>query len=142
MSFEFWFMLPVAVGVATIAMASGVEGATFFTPIFLLVLGLPVGVAIGTGLITEVFGFASGLYAYSRHRLIDYRLGANLLLATIPAALLGTWMAGWVPPDILKTILGMGLLAVAMSFLKSPFARRTRPGWPIEGHLAIAELFD
>ena len=60
MSFEYWFMFPVAILVATTAMASGVEGATFFTPIFLLVLGLPIEVAIGTGLITEVFGFASG----------------------------------------------------------------------------------
>ncbi len=27
MSFEFWFMLPAAIVIATIAMASGVEGA-------------------------------------------------------------------------------------------------------------------
>lgn len=30
MSLEYWFMFPVAIGIATIAMASGVEGATFF----------------------------------------------------------------------------------------------------------------
>ncbi len=88
MSFEYWFMFPVAILVATTAMASGVEGATFFTPIFLLALGLPIEVAIGTGLITEVFGFASGIYAYNRKRLIDYRLGANLLIVTVPMALL------------------------------------------------------
>lgn len=33
--FEFWYMLPIAAGIATIAMASGVEGVTFFAPIFL-----------------------------------------------------------------------------------------------------------
>lgn len=61
--------------VATLAMASGVGGATFFTPIFILALGLPPDVAVGTGLITEIFGFASGVGAYGRKRLIDYRLG-------------------------------------------------------------------
>ena len=71
MTFEFWFMLPIAIMIATIAMASGVEGATFFTPLFILALGLSPEIAIGTGLITEVFGFASGLFAYSRKRLID-----------------------------------------------------------------------
>ena len=120
MNLEYWFMFPVAMLVATAAMASGVEGATFFTPIFLLALGLPVEVAIGTGLITEVFGFANGLVAYSRKRLIDYKLGRNLLVMTIPLALLGTWMAGWVAPSILKVILGMGLFAVALSFLRTP----------------------
>lgn len=89
-------------------------------PIFILALGLPPGVAIGTGLITEVFGFASGLFAYARKRQIDYRLGINLLIATIPMALLGTWITGHVNPEILKVVLGVGLFAVALSFLRTP----------------------
>ncbi len=113
-------MLPVSVLVATTAMASGVEGATFFAPIFILALRLPPEVAIGVGLITEVFGFASGLFAYARKRLIDYRLGSRLLLVTVPIALLGTWLATGISADILKTILGVGLFAVALSFLHAP----------------------
>ena len=120
MTFEFWFMLPIAIVIATTAMASGVEGATFFTPLFILALGLSPEIAIGTGLITEVFGFASGLYAYANKKLIDYKLGRSLLIVTIPMALLGTWLAGYIPADILKTILGVGLIAVAASFLRSP----------------------
>lgn len=60
MSAQYWFMLPVATVIAIIAMASGIGGATFFVPVFILALRLPPEVAIGTGLITEVFGFASG----------------------------------------------------------------------------------
>ena len=120
MSMEYWFVFPVAVAIAATAMASGVGGATFFAPFFIIVLGLPPEVAIGTGLITEVFGFASGVYAYSRKRLIDYRLGVNLLVATVPAALLGSWVAGSISPEILKVILGTGLFAVALSFLRTP----------------------
>lgn len=120
LTFEFWFMLPVAILFATTAMASGVEGATFFTPTFILALGLPAEIAIGTGLITEVFGFASGLTAYMRRRLIDYRLGGALLVVTIPMALLGTWVAGQIAAEILKGILGVGLFVVAASFLRAP----------------------
>ncbi len=117
---DYWFMLPISVVFATVAMASGVEGATFFTPLFILALGLPTDIAIGTGLITEVFGFASGLFAYTRKRLIDFKLGIALLIVTVPMALIGTWLTAYVPADILKTILGVGLLAVAASFLRSP----------------------
>jgi len=120
MNLQYWYMLPVSVLIATIAMASGVGGATFFSPLFILALGLPPDVAIGAGLITEVFGFASGLFAYARKRLIDYRLGLALLIVTIPAALLGTWAARWIEPDILKVTLGVGLFAVALSFLRAP----------------------
>jgi uncharacterized membrane protein YfcA len=117
---QYWFMLPVAILIATIAMASGVEGATFFSPLFMLALGLPPQVAIGAGLITEVFGFGSGLAAYARKRLIDYRLGLALLVVTIPMALLGTLVSGWAKPDILKVVLGVGLFVVALSFLRAP----------------------
>ena len=119
MSLEYWFMFPVSVLIATIAMASGVEGATFFAPFFLLALRLPPEVAIGTGLISEVFGFASGLLAYTRKRLIDYSLGLNLLIVTIPAAILGAWASSRVAPEILKTILGVGLAVVGISFLRA-----------------------
>jgi uncharacterized protein len=122
---EFWFMLPVSIGVATVAMASGVEGATFFAPIFLLVLGLPPEVAIGTGLITEVFGFASGVTSYVRRRLIDYRLARMLMLGTVPAAVIGSLIAGIVRDDVLQSILGMGLIAVALSFLTAPDEHET-----------------
>jgi uncharacterized membrane protein YfcA len=120
MTLQYWYMFPIAIVIAATAMASGVGGATFFSPLFILALGLPPEIAIGTGLITEVFGFASGLYAYARKRLIDYQLGITLLVVTIPAALLGTWLAGWIEPVFLKVILGVGLFAVAVSFLRAP----------------------
>lgn len=120
MNLEFWYMFPVSILIATIAMASGVGGATFFSPIFILALGLPPEIAIGTGLMTEVFGFASGLFGYSRKRLIDFRLGLALITATIPMALLGSWLANLIAADLLKTILGTGLFAIAMSFLRTP----------------------
>lgn len=120
MTLQYWYMLPVAILVATIAMGSGVGGATFFAPIFILGLGLPPEVAIGTSLLTEVFGFASGLFAYTRKRLIDFRLGASLLVVTIPLALLGTWVAGGIEADFLKIVLGVGLFVVALSFLRAP----------------------
>jgi uncharacterized protein len=120
MTLEYWYVFPISILFATMAMASGVEGATFFSPLFILVLRLSPEIAIGTALITEVFGFASGLFAYSRKRLIDYRLGLNLLLVTIPLALIGTWVSGQIQPVYLKVILGVGLFIVALSFLRQP----------------------
>lgn len=120
MTLEYWYMLPVSILVATVAMGSGVGGATFFAPIFILGLGLSPEVAIGIGLITEVFGFASGLFAYVRQRVIDFSLGFSLLIVTIPLALVGTFVAGFVSAEILKIILGVGLFVVALSFLRAP----------------------
>lgn len=122
MSLDYWFMFPISVVIATIAMASGVEGATFFTPLFIIILKLPTEVAVGTGLITEVFGFSSGLYAYFRKGLIDYKLGRMLLWVTIPVVLVGTWVATVISDEVLKGILAVGLFVIASSFLRSPDA--------------------
>jgi uncharacterized membrane protein YfcA len=120
MSVEFWYMLPIGIVIATIAMASGVGGATFFSPLFILGLGLSPELAVGSGLVVEVFGFGSGVYAYVRRQLIDYTVGGMLLSATVPAAIAGVVIAHFADPDILKLILGMGLFAIAVSFLRAP----------------------
>jgi len=120
MSAEFWYMLPIGVVIATVAMASGVGGATFFAPLFILGLGLPPELAVGSGLVVEVFGFGSGVYAYVRRQLIDYTVGGMLLSATVPAAIAGVVIAHFADPDLLKLVLGMGLFAVAVSFLRAP----------------------
>ena len=120
MSVEFWYMLPVGIVIATVAMSSGVGGATFFSPLFILGLGLPPELAVGTGLVVEVFGFGIGVYAYVTRKLIDYRIGGMLLSATVPAAVAGVVVAHFADPEILKLILGMGLVAVAVSFLRAP----------------------
>jgi uncharacterized membrane protein YfcA len=124
MTLDYWFMLPVAVIFATVGTATGVGGASFFAPFFILALGIPPEVAVAMALVTEVFGFASGLYSYAHKRLVDYRLGKMLLLGTIPAALIGVWLSSLMEPEILKAILGVGLFAVAANALRTPDAER------------------
>ena len=117
MSFQYWYMFPVAIVVSTVSISSGVVGATFYTPIFLLWLGLPLRMAIGAALITATFGFASGLTGYVRRGLIDYRLGVRLMAASVPMAVLGVWLAARIDPTYLRVVFGVGLLAIAASFL-------------------------
>ena len=64
LTLEYWYLFPISIAIATVAMSTGIGGAVFFSPIFLLWLKLEPSVAIGTALITELFGFSSGLVAY------------------------------------------------------------------------------
>ena len=133
MTLEFWFMFPIAIAVATIAMSTGIGGAIFFSPIFLLVLGLDPAVAIGTALITELFGFTSGLVAYVRQRLVDYKMGLQVLMFAVPAAIFGASVAEHVPDDILKAIFGVGILFVGSQIFVAWYGeRREEMGQKIE----------
>ena len=102
LSFEFWYLFPVSIVIATIAMSSGVGGAVFFSPLFMLALKLDPKIAIGSALATELFGFASGLVAYYKAKLIDFKLAKGLLIFSIPAAIIGTTYGGLIHPVVMK----------------------------------------
>ena len=95
----YWFMFPVSMCIATSAMLSGIGGAALFIPIFVIIfplLGpeypLHTAAAIGTALMTEVFGFSSGFVGYYRKRLIDFRSAVPFILVAVPVAICGALM--------------------------------------------------
>lgn len=111
----YWFMFPISICVATTAMLSGIGGAALFIPIFVIIfpiLGpeypLTTAAAIGTALMTEVFGFSSGFVGYYRKRLIDFRSAIPFICVAVPVAILGALM--------------LALLKEQETFLKAAYA--------------------
>ncbi len=118
MELTYWYLFPIAILIATIANGAGIGGATFFSPLFVLLLGFEPQVAVGAALATEVFGFGSGVYAHARARTIDWRLARRLATASVPLALVGSLLADAVPATLLKVALGLGLIAIAVIFIR------------------------
>ncbi len=118
MDLSYWYLVPVSVVIASVANGAGVGGATFFSPLFVLVLRLNPQVAVGTALVTEVFGFASGVSGHARAKAIDWRTAGLLALVSVPAAVIGSLLSGLVPGDVLKALLGVGLAGVAVAFIR------------------------
>ncbi len=118
MELTYWYVFPVAILIAATANGAGVGGATFFSPLFVLVISLEPQIAIGTALITEVFGFSSGVAAHARARSIDWRMARSLIIAAVPAAVVGSLVSSLIDPTALKIVLGAGLAVVAIAFLR------------------------
>ncbi len=110
---QLWWVLPVSVTIATVALSSGISGALFFSPFFLLVVGLPPAQAIGAGLLTELFGTGFGSYNYLRQRVIDYQTVRYLLMASVPAGIAGAFLAHQIEPGILRIVFGVALALLA-----------------------------
>jgi uncharacterized membrane protein YfcA len=124
---QLWWIFPVAVAIATIALSSGISGALFFSPFFLLVVGLSPAAAIGAGLITEVFGTAFGSYNYFRQRVIDFRTVRFLLIASIPAVIAGGFLSNIIEPHILRIVFGTVLVFLAAIMLYHSTRKDTPP---------------
>jgi uncharacterized membrane protein YfcA len=122
----YWFMFPTAILVATTAMLSGIGGAALFTPIFLIVFPLlgpdyPLDstiAAIGAALLTQTFGFASGLFGYWRKRLIDYRGALPFIAVAVPVAVAGALASQSVQGTVLKAAYGMLMVVLATVMLR------------------------
>lgn len=114
---ELWWILPVSVLFSTIAVGSGVSGALFFSPFFMLVVGLVPVQAVGAGLLTEVFGMGNGLRSYVRAGTVDYGTARWLLLGALPTVVVGALLADQLPGGTLKVIFGLGLLVLAGFFV-------------------------
>ena len=112
-----WFMFPVAVVIATIAMSAGIGGAVMFAPFFMLVLRLDPLLALGAGLAIEVFGFSSGVIGYWRKKVIHFDIVKQLIILTIPATIVGVVLGRVFPVFILKIMLALLILYLAYQFL-------------------------
>jgi uncharacterized membrane protein YfcA len=107
-----WWVFPASIVFSMVALASGVSGALFFSPFFMLLVGLSPSQAIGAGLMTEVFGMGNGLLNYVRQRTVDYATAKWLLLGAVPAVVAGALAAHVVPTTLLTLAFGVGLLVL------------------------------
>jgi uncharacterized membrane protein YfcA len=117
----YWFMLPVCIVIASVAMFSGISGAAMLIPVFLIgfplfdVPRLSTVEAIGTSLLLETSGFGTGLYRYFRLRLVDTTTAWRLILLTLPLGMLGALTSAQAPVQALR--LGYGAAMVGLAFL-------------------------
>lgn len=125
---ELWWVFPSSAVFATVAVGAGVSGALFFSPFFMIVVGLSPAQAVGAGLLTEVFGMGNGLRSYVRQGLVDYATARWLLAAAIPLALAGSLTAHRIPSGVLRGIFGAGLVALAGFLLFQRTPEQCEPG--------------
>jgi len=121
----YWFMFPVAIGVATCAMLSGIGGAALFTPIFVLLFPIlgpeyvlaSTFAAISTALLTQTFGFMSGFIGYYRRRMIDFDLALRFIRISAPIAVIGALVAHRVPDALLIAAYAVLVFVLAIGML-------------------------
>ena len=128
---QYAFMFPIATVVATSCQLAGIGGAALFSPIFLLVFPLlgpdyPLassGAALASALLTECFGFSSGLSGFARRGLVDWGIAGRFLVVSVPTALLGAIGAKFVVggnPALLQSLYALLMLGLAVYLTLSP----------------------
>lgn len=122
-SFEYWYMLPVSIVVATLANSSGFSGGVLFQPIFYFFLNLPIQNSVATGIATETVGMTSGTIRYLYYRMIELPIGFTMIMLTIPGVVVGNYIMMIINENFIKLILALILLFVASLQLYSAIVK-------------------
>src|SRR6266849_5484807 len=95
---EFWFLFPLAILIAVFAMATGVSGANFWAPVYLLWLRLDPQLGFWLSLVSMIFGFSSGLTRNLRQGTVNFFLFRQYLKVVLPLTMLGALIAPSIRP--------------------------------------------
>jgi len=93
MSADHWYLLPVGFGIAALAMSSGISAGNFWLPVYLLWARFDPPVAFWMTLATMLCGYGSGVVRNLRQETLDRRVILRYLPYTVPAALVGGYLA-------------------------------------------------
>lgn len=128
LSWDYWYLFPLAVVVSVVANASGFSGAVLFQPFFNLVVRLPLVQSVATGVATEAIGMSSGTVRYLLMRKVDLAAARSVLPAAIVGVCVGLYVFVNAPRDLLRLIVGIVVGAVALFQLRLAVRRRFGSG--------------
>jgi len=129
----YWFMFPVCVAVASVAMFSGISGAALLVPVFLIgfplfdVPELTTVAAIGTSLLLETSGFGTGLYRYLRLGLVDTATARRLVAVTLPLGGVGAIASAHAPVQALRLGYGAAMVGLAILLVREASEQAREP---------------
>lgn len=126
MSFEYWYVFPYAVIVATLCNAAGFSGAVLFQPFFFFVLQTPIPQSIATGIATETIGMTSGTIRYALMRKHDFKNYLYFFPWVLLGVAFGVLLFSKLPMLVLRALVGVVMILVAITHFWSLSAAKKR----------------
>jgi uncharacterized membrane protein YfcA len=114
---EHWYLLPVGCGIAVLAMSSGVSAGNFWVPVYLLWSTFEPPLAFWMTLATMLCGYGSGVARNLWQGTIDRGVIIRYLPLTVPAALVGGYLAPALNVSWLILLFGIFVLGYGMRLL-------------------------
>lgn len=113
-SFDYWYIFPTAILVATLCNASGFSGSVLFQPFFNFILGIPITQSVATGIATETIGMSSGAFRYWKiGNKIDIKAVKKLFPYVYVGIIAGIFLFVFLPKLWLRLLVGCTIFSIA-----------------------------
>ncbi len=145
MSLDYWYLLPMGLSIAVLAMSSGVSAGNFWVPVYLLWAKFDPPLAFWMTLATMLCGYGSGVVRNLRQGTLSRRVIGHYLPFTVPAALVGGYLSPTIDVSWLILLFGVFVFGCGVRMLRYLVWRPRSPssltGPRGEGEKAISEPF-
>jgi len=129
----------VGVGVGVVVGALGAGGGILAVPVLVFLLGMPAHAATASSLIIVLITALASLPHHARHRNVDWRNGLVFAGVSVVGAVIGSRLSALVPAQILLTLFGVMLVAVAAVMLRRALRTRAEERAEAAAHSSPAE---
>ena len=123
----YWYLFPVGLVIATLAMSAGISGANFWIPVYLICVKLDPLVTFWLALITMIFGFGSGVVRNIYQGTVNWYLVRQYLIPAVPGAVIGALLTSYVNGEVLVFIFGSFIFIYGGYMLKSCISSPKEP---------------
>lgn len=128
MDFTYWYLFPMGIIIATLAMSAGISGANFWIPVYLIFIKLDPLICFWLALLTMVFGFGSGVIRNIYQGTVNWYIVRQYLIPTVPGAVLGSLLTSYINGNFLVLIFGTFVFVYGTyMFISSIASKRSHP---------------
>ncbi len=122
---------------------TGLGGGVVIVPLLTIVFGADIHYAIGTSMVSVIATSSGAAAAYVKEGFTNLRIGMLLEVATTFGALVGAWLVGIIPANVIAVIFGLVLIqsAYLASRPRSDRATENLPPDRLATHLKLDSSF-
>jgi uncharacterized protein len=119
-----WY-IPIGFLVGTYGTIIGAGGGFILVPLLMLLFPQDAPSMVTAASLAIIFvNSTSGTVAYALQKRVSYKTGVLFAAATIPGALIGSWLTGFIPKRLFGAIFGCLLIGVAVFLSLTRGAKR------------------
>jgi hypothetical protein len=126
MGFEILIILLAGWGAGIVTGLVGASAVVIVAPILITFLGYNPYTAIGISLATDIFASSISAYTYHKNGNLKLKEGLYLALASVTAAIIGSWLSNFMSASLQGGSTGFVILFMGISFLRKPLDERLK----------------
>lgn len=121
-----FLLIILGIVIGTIVISLGGGGAAFYLGILSSSFNLPPATAAATSIVTALPSLIIGTIAYIRQGRVNFHLGNQMLIASLPSVIIGALISPYIPQKLYKWLIAIILVVLGIQIIIKQLSHSTK----------------